>query len=81
MSGTSTTVRQSYQIPLNPKKVSFVCQGKNIAGIIEGEGTLIEPTQERYIKGKQNNPSNQIALKSKDVSKVMQPCQVIGQGR
>lgn len=58
----------------------FVCLGYYIAGLIEGEGTVIVPTQERSLKGEQNNPSIQIAFQSKDFPIVMQLCQVLGQG-
>ena len=74
-------MRPSYQFSLDPKRMPFVCQGKNRAGIMEGDGTLMEPTKERYIEGRQKHPSLQIAFQRKDVSIVMQQCQVIGHSR
>ena len=58
----------------------FVCLGSNLANLIEGEGTIMVPAQERSQKGRLNNPGIQIAFKSKDFPIVKPLCQVIGQG-
>jgi hypothetical protein len=40
--------------------------GSYLAGLIEGDGTIVVPTSERSVKGKLNYPSIQIAFAAKD---------------
>ena len=48
----------------------FVCIGSYLAGLIEGDGTIIVPSTERSSKGKLNYPSIQIVFQIKDFTLV-----------
>jgi LAGLIDADG endonuclease len=58
----------------------FVCIGSYLAGLIEGDGTIIVPTQQRSEKGKVNFASIQIVFQNKDFPLLMLLCQVIRHG-
>lgn len=45
---------------------STFCFGSYLAGLIEGDGTIVVPKQERFLKGKLNYPSIQIVFQIKD---------------
>lgn len=45
--------------------------GSYLAGLIEGDGSIVVPTSERSSKGKLNYPSIQIAFAAKDYPLVM----------
>lgn len=58
----------------------FVCLGSYLAGLIEGDGTIIVPSTERSSKGKLNYPSIQIVFQAKDFPLVTVLCRIIGHG-
>jgi hypothetical protein len=58
----------------------FVCLGSYLAGLIEGDGTIVVPSTERSSKGKLNYPSIQIVFHAKDFPLVTVLCQIIGHG-
>ncbi|MBV8801667.1 MAG: cbb3-type cytochrome c oxidase subunit I [Gammaproteobacteria bacterium] len=58
----------------------FVCLGSYLAGLIEGDGTIIVPTTTRSSKGKLNYPSIQIVFQLKDFPLVTVLCRIIGHG-
>ena len=58
----------------------FVCIGSYLAGLIEGDGTIIVPSTERSSKGKLNYPSIQIVFQVKDFTLVSLICRKIGHG-
>jgi hypothetical protein len=57
-----------------------VCMGSYLAGLIEGDGTIIVPSTERSSKGKLNYPSIQIVFQVKDFTLVSLICRKIGHG-
>lgn len=54
--------------------------GSYLAGLIEGEGSIIVPTSERSLKGKINYPSIQICFDSRDVPLALKIQQELGFG-
>ena len=58
----------------------FVCLGSYLAGLIEGDGTIVVPSTKRSSKGKLNYPSIQIVFQAKDFPLVTVPCRIIGHG-
>jgi hypothetical protein len=58
----------------------FVCLGSYLAGLIEGDGTIIIPSTERSSKGKLNYPSIQIVFQTKDFPLITLICRNIGHG-
>lgn len=58
----------------------FVSLGSYLAGLIEGDGTIIVPCTQRSSKGKLNYPSIQIVFQAKDFPLVASLCKIIGHG-
>lgn len=54
--------------------------GSYLAGLIEGDGTIVVPKQERSAKGKLNYPSAQIVFQLKDFPLCLIVQKIIGQG-
>lgn len=69
-------------LPVLPISTSrpFVCLGSYIAGLIEGDGSIILPYNTRSSKGKLNYPSVQIVFQAKDFPLVTLLCRIIGHG-
>jgi hypothetical protein len=65
---------------LSIKNFSLPFLSSYLAGLIEGDGTIIVPTEERSKKGKLNYPSIQIVFQNKDFPLVTKLCQIIGHG-
>jgi len=51
---------------LNPLSYSRITIASYLAGLLEGDGTIVVPTTERSPKGKLNYPSVQISFAAKD---------------
>jgi Cytochrome C and Quinol oxidase polypeptide I/LAGLIDADG endonuclease len=66
-------------LPISSTK-PFVCLGSYLAGLIEGDGTIIVPSTERSSKNKLNYPSIQIVFQAKDFPLVALICRNIGHG-
>lgn len=72
--------------PELPHDSSFLMSVNNsflssyLAGLIEGDGTIVVPTQERSEKGKLNHPSIQIVFQHKDFPLITKLSQVLGHG-
>jgi len=58
----------------------FVCMGSYLAGLIEGDVTIIVPSTKRSSKGKLHYPSIQIVFQVKDFTLVSLICRNIGHG-
>ena len=58
----------------------FKCPGSYLAGLIEGDGCIVVPKQERSIKGKLNYPSIQIVFQLKDFPLASMISKWIGHG-
>lgn len=58
----------------------FKCRGSYLAGLIEGDGCIVVPEQERSIKGRLNYPSIQIVLQLKDFPLASMVSKYIGHG-
>uniref|UniRef100_UPI00226C9956 LAGLIDADG endonuclease n=1 Tax=Cutaneotrichosporon cutaneum TaxID=5554 RepID=UPI00226C9956 len=64
----------------NVNKMSFLCFGSYLAGLIEGDGTIVVPKQERSSKGVLNYPSVQIVFQLKDFPLCQYVQKLIGHG-
>lgn len=62
------------------KCFNFTFFSSYLAGLIEGDGTIIVPKEERSLKGKLNYPSIQIVFQNKDFPLVTKLCQIISHG-
>lgn len=66
------------KLPVQSINISFL--SSYLAGLIEGDGTIVVPKQERSQKGKLNYPSIQIVFQNKDFPLITKLSQVIGHG-
>ena len=66
------------KLPVKSKNNSFL--SSYLAGLIEGDGTIVVPNQERSKKGKLNYPSIQIVFQNKDFPLITKLSLVIGHG-
>ena len=64
----------------NVNRMSFLCFGSYLAGLIEGDGTIVVPKQERSSKGVLNYPSVQIVFQLKDFPLCQYVQKLIGYG-